>query len=179
MAWTVPMTFTANTALTAAQLNTHLRDNLLETAPAKASAANQIFVGQSKYRIAARTPTAASVAASETTTSGEWVDLATPGPSVTVTTGTQALIWFSCHTSNTGTASGNNVTFEISGATEREPLYGTSLRFDGITAGNQMSYSMWDYLSDLTPGENTFTLKYRRGSGTATFGTRQIAVWPL
>ncbi len=179
MAWTVPMTWVANNALTAAQLNTHLRDNLLECTTAKATQASQIFVGQSRYRIAARTPTVASVSTAETCTTGDWVDLATPGPSVTVVTGTKALIWYSALMSNTGTASGNNITFEISGDTEREPQYSTSIRFDGITAGDPMSYSGFDMLTTLTPGTNTFTLKYRRGSGTATFSTRQIAVWPL
>lgn len=179
MAWTVPMTFTANTALTASQLNTHLRDNLLETATAKASTSSQIFAAEGMFRIAARTPSVASVATSETTTSGEWVDLATPGPATTLTTGSRAMVFMSCRTSNTSTAGGNNITFELSGATEREPQFSTSGRFDGITASNDMAYSMLDFITTLTPGENTFTMKYRRGSGTATFAHRQICVWPL
>lgn len=179
MAWTVPMTWVAGNALTAAQLNVHLRDNLLETAPAKASASSQIFVAQSRYRLQARTPTAASVSTSETTVSGEWTDLATPGPSVTVRTGERAIILWSVRTSNTSAAGGNNVTYQLTGATERDPLFSTCLRFDGITAANEMSYSQFDMVTTLTPGLNTFTLKYRRGSGTATFQQRQIAVWPL
>lgn len=39
MAWTAPMTASANGTLTAAQFNTHVRDNLLETETAKATAA--------------------------------------------------------------------------------------------------------------------------------------------
>lgn len=179
MAWTVPMTFTANTVLTAAQLNTHLRDNLLETTTAKASTSSQIFAAEGMFRIAARTPSVASVTTSETTTSGEWVDLATAGPSVSVVTGTRAIVWMSCNTQNSGTAGGNNITYELSGDTERDPLYSTSLRFDGVTAANPMSFSMVDFNTTLNPGTNVFTMKYRRGSGTATFSNRQICVWPL
>lgn len=179
MAWTVPMTFTASTALTAAQLNTHLRDNLLETTTAKASTSSQIFAAEGMFRIAARTPSVASVVTSQTTTSGEWVDLATPGPQVSVSTGTRAIVFMSCNTSNTSTAGGNNISYEISGDTERDPLYSTSLRFDGITATNPMSFSHLDFVTTLNPGTNVFTMKYRRGSGTATFSNRQICVWPL
>ena len=42
-----------------------------------------------------------------------------------------------------------------------------------------MSFSMFDMNTTLTPGTNVFTMKYRRGSGTATFSNRQICVWPL
>lgn len=179
MAWTVPMTFTASTVLTAAQLNTHLRDNLLETTTAKASTSSQIFVAEGMFRIAARTPSVSSVTTSETTTSSEWTDLTTAGPAVTLTTGKRAIVFMSCRTNNTSTAGGNNISYELSGETEREPLYSTSLRFDGITASNDMSYATLDYITTLNPGENTFTMKYRRGSGTATFQQRQLAVWPL
>jgi hypothetical protein len=179
MAWTVPMTFTANTVLTASQLNTHLRDNLLETATAKASTSSQIFAAEGMFRIAARTPSVASVGTSETTTSSEWVDLATPGPSVEVETGTRALIWMSCNTQNTSLGGGNNITYELSGDTERDPQYSTALRFDGVDEDDAMSFSMFDMNTTLTPGTNVFTMKYRRGSGTATFSNRQICVWPL
>lgn len=179
MAWTVPMTWVANNALTAAQLNCHLRDNLLETTAAKATAAGQIFVAQSRYRIASRTPDQASVTTIETCATTDWTDLATPGPSVTATTGERALVFISVGTSNTSLAGGNTVSYALTGATERDPQFSTCLRFDGVTAGDEMSYSTFDMLTTLTPGSNTFTLKYRNGSGTATFKNRQIAVWPF
>ena len=37
MAWTAPMTAVSGSVLTAAQWNTNVRDNLLETAPANCS----------------------------------------------------------------------------------------------------------------------------------------------
>lgn len=45
MAWTAPRTWVAAELVTAAHLNTHVRDNLLETAPARVSAAGQMLYG--------------------------------------------------------------------------------------------------------------------------------------
>jgi hypothetical protein len=42
MAWTAPRTWVSGETLTAALLNTHLRDNLLETAPAKVTTAGDL-----------------------------------------------------------------------------------------------------------------------------------------
>lgn len=46
MAWTTPRTWTTGELVTAALLNTHLRDNLNETAPAKVTALGQLVYGQ-------------------------------------------------------------------------------------------------------------------------------------
>ena len=54
MAWSAPMTAVSGSVLTAAQFNTYVRDNLNETAPAKATAAGQIFVSTAANAIAAR-----------------------------------------------------------------------------------------------------------------------------
>lgn len=43
MVWTVPITFANGDPLTAAQLNIYVRDNLMETAVAKATTAGRIF----------------------------------------------------------------------------------------------------------------------------------------
>lgn len=43
MAWTAPRTWVADEIVTAALMNTHLRDNLLETAAAKVTTAGDIF----------------------------------------------------------------------------------------------------------------------------------------
>lgn len=179
MAWTVPMTFTANSALTAAQLNTHLRDNLMETTVAKASAANQTFAAAGKFRLVARTPTRDAIVTAETTTSSEWTDLATPGPSVTVETGNTAIIMYRCMVDNTSIGAGNTVSFELSGATERDPAWSTAARYDGVAVSNIQAYGFVEFMTNLNPGENTFTLKYRRGSGTGTFRNRHLVVWPL
>ena len=52
MAWTSPKTWVALAQLTAAQLNTHLRDNLLETAPAKVTTKGDIVAATASNTIA-------------------------------------------------------------------------------------------------------------------------------
>lgn len=52
MAWTAPATAVANTFLTAAFWNTQVRDNLLETAPAKAAVAGDTFYATAANAIA-------------------------------------------------------------------------------------------------------------------------------
>ncbi len=58
MAWTTPKTYTG-VPLTSAEMNTYQRDNLLETAPAKATAADELFESTGANAIAAtQTPMA-------------------------------------------------------------------------------------------------------------------------
>lgn len=51
MAWTAPRTWVTGEIVTAAYLNSNVRDNLLETAPAKATAAGDIFVATASNAI--------------------------------------------------------------------------------------------------------------------------------
>lgn len=43
MAWTNPRTWTTNEVVSKAIMDAHVRDNLLETAPAKATASGELF----------------------------------------------------------------------------------------------------------------------------------------
>lgn len=52
MSWVAPRTWVVGEVLTAALLNTHLRDNLLETAPAKATTAGDVFYATAAGAIA-------------------------------------------------------------------------------------------------------------------------------
>lgn len=45
MAWTTPRTWTTGEIVTAANMNTHVRDNLLETAPAKITTLGDLLIG--------------------------------------------------------------------------------------------------------------------------------------
>lgn len=45
MAWTTPRTWTTGEIVTAAYMNTHVRDNLLETAPAKVTTLGDLIIG--------------------------------------------------------------------------------------------------------------------------------------
>lgn len=180
MAWTSPMTFVANSPLTAAQLNAHLRDNLNETAPAKATAGGQIFVSTAANAIAARTPTAGLVVTTETTSSSAYTDLATIGPAVTVTTGTQALVFLTCGLASNTVGGFANASVEVSGATTVAAGDDRTVSFRaGIV--NQQITACSSFLQALTAGSNTFTMKYGIGSGggTGTFFYRRVVVVPL
>lgn len=55
MAWTAPRTWVTDEVVSASQLNAHVRDNLLETAPAKAAASGDLFQATGATAIAALT----------------------------------------------------------------------------------------------------------------------------
>jgi hypothetical protein len=182
MAWTAPMTAVANTVFTAAQFNTHVRDNLLETAPAKASAAGQLFVSTGLNAIVARTPTVARVAAAEsTTTIGSFGDLSTVGPTVgPIATGSSAIVVLSAQQEN-GTGTGGAIMgYAVTGASSIAATNDKCLRHRSGTGGMQNRASTVVFETGLTPGNNTFTAKYTTPTaGTATFAGRELAVIPL
>jgi hypothetical protein len=176
MAWTTPMTAVANSAFTAAQFNTHVRDNLLETAPAKATIAGRIMVTTGANAIAERQVTQSDIATGQTTTSSSFTDLATVGPSVTVTTGTKAFVWFGAQMSNTAANVVMQIAVNISGATTQAPDTTADLYFDGLAAGNAFRATTCHLFTNLTAGSNTFKLQYRVGAGTGTFYDRSLGV---
>ncbi len=176
MAWTAPFTAVASTVLTAAQLNTNLRDNLNQTGPALVSAAGQILVSTAANAMAARTPAETVVATQETTTSTTYADLTTPGPAVTATTGTKALVAIYCSASNSGAAAAL-MSYGVTGASTIPPS--NDPESIGV-AGTQGSRQSGIFLkTGLTAGSNTFTAKYRVGAGTGTYLDRRLLVIPL
>jgi hypothetical protein len=178
MAWTTPLTAVANAALTDAQWNASVRDNLNETAPAKATAAGQIFVSTGANAIAARTISSARVDTSETTVSTTYAALTTAGPAVTVTTGTQALAFLTATVSNNTAGSSAFASVAVSGATVTAASDNDCLRVQGggtTDVGRASALTLFA----LTPGSNTFTTQYRVGAGTGTFSTRVLTVVPL
>lgn len=176
MAWTAPMTAVANTAFTAAQFNIHVRDNLNETAPAKATTAGRIFVTTGANSIAERAITENVITTGESTASGTYVDLTTVGPSVTITTGTEAILWIGCGMSNSTTA-GGAMAFAISGATTTAPADANSYGYQ--SAASAGGRSAWIGKVTLTAGSNTFTAKYRVNGGTGFFDTRRLGIIAL
>lgn len=181
MAWSAPMTAVANTAFTAAQFNTYVRDNLNETAPAKASTAGGYFVVTGTNLIAERVPDSVLTDITETTTSTSYVDLATVGPAVTLTTGTKALVSVGGEIGNTSSTTGSvRMSVAVSGATSRSAsdnwAYGNS---SWPTTGSRLHATTTFLFENLTPGVNTFTCKYRVGAGTGTYRRRMLSVIPF
>lgn len=177
MAWSAPMTFVANTALTAAQLNQYLRDNMLETAPAKATTAGYHFVTTGPNSIAERAITGDWIATAESTTETEYTDLNTVGPAVTCVTGTKAIYMTSARVDN-NTGAGARASIEISGASSIEANDSRELTLHlGVTHQNKFGTCYFE--DGLTPGTNTFTMKYKSGGGTARFAERHLIVIAL
>src|SRR5215217_3758069 len=98
MTWTAPITWTTNQVVPSATLNAQLRDNLLETAPGKATTAGAHFVATGSNAIAQRLSQTATVSTLQDTagSTGSYINLATTGPSVTMTTGVLAWTFATC-----------------------------------------------------------------------------------
>lgn len=173
MAWTSPMTFVDGAALSAAQLNTHLKENMQEVMPAKAFKVGGYFVARKKHTIVQRLVRKLYIATAETTTETDWTDLATVGPTVTVQSGKDVLVWIASELNNS-TTSYSRMGVQVSGASTRDPEDSRSL-----IAPVNIKACQVVFFDDLTPGENTFTAKYRVSGGTGTFTDRRIIVWPF
>lgn len=170
------MTAVSNTALTAAQWNIHVRDNLNETAPAKATVAGRIFVTTGANSIAERAISEIVVPTSENTGSTTFTDLTTVGPTLSIVTGPSAIVWVSCGMSNS-TTNGGAMSFAVTGASTIAATDTQSYGYQGAaSAGGRAA---WVGTVPLTPGTNTFTAKYRVNGGTGFFDTRRLGVIAL
>ncbi len=181
MAWSTPLTAVANAALTASQWNASVRDNLNQTAVAKASGDNQVFVSTGANSLAARTPAISSLNVSfETTTSTTYTSaLTTPGPALTRTTGTAAMVWISsiCRCGTVGVAA--HASYAVTGAT----TISASDEWCAYHIASTADYSArigTASMQNLTAGSNIFSMGFRSGTtGTSGFGARAIMVFPL
>ncbi len=181
MAWTSPMTFTANSVLTASQLNTHLRDNMIELAPAKASQAGALFTSDAPNRIEQRIPKTARVSTTQSLAKTEYRDLATVGPKVTVTTGKNAMVFLAAAAGSFANDQSSYMSYQITGQTNKDPSDNSALLMEGANATKDNRWCQMIVEQDLDPGVNTFTAKYKAGSeeSTSTWHNRFILVWPF
>lgn len=176
MAWTVPSTAVAGQPFTAALYNAQIRDNLLATAPALATTISSFFVATGANAIAERIPAQSNTAGSSTTTATSYGNLADAvTTSVTVTTGTAALVMIYCNLSSSAAAS-TWMSYAVSGATTSASNDDRAMTL-AFTGGQR--YGVQNYHTGLTAGSNTFTLQYRVSSATGTYDTRRIAVIPF
>lgn len=172
MAWTAPMTAIANTVFTAAQFNTHVRDNLLATEAGTATTAGRYFVTDGPNAYAQRSPETATVSASESTTSTTFADLATIGPSITIETGANAFVSWSCESSNS-TSAYSRMGIAV-GSSISTTIWVGHTNYSGGTR-----YGETGAIYSTTPGLNTFTAKYWVDGGTGTWANRTLTVLPL
>lgn len=179
MAWSVPLTAVSNATLTAAQWNASVRDNLLETAPAKATTAGSLFVATGANAIAERIPAGATVGTLEATATTTYTDLTTVGPAVTVTSGSKCLVIISAQVTNSTSTSGSFMSFAGSGATTFSGSDASALVFYAPTTGQPVQASRVVLQTTLNSGANTFTAKYKAAAGSAQFSQRNIFVIPF
>lgn len=180
MAWSTPMTATSGSVFTAAQFNSSVRDNLLETLPAKVTAAGQLGVATGANAIIARSCPSSIVSTSEGVVATSYGNISggTVGPTVTVTTGTFAFVILGCNMTNNTAGSASYMSYQVSGATA-DLADDTRALYYEVAAANDLFASSRICFHSLTGGSNTFQAKYRVGAGTGTFGTRQLAVLPF
>lgn len=170
------MTAVAGAVFTAAQYNTYIRDNLLEESPALATQVSSFMVADGVGSLAERVPDEAYAAGVSTTASVTYTNLADGlSTAVTVATGDRALVSIFCNFFNSG-ANRTWMSYAVTGATTIAALDSRSIN-QGDTAGMRWGAT---WLQDsLTPGNNTFVLKYRVTAGTGSFSVRRIAVVPF
>ena len=120
------------------------------------------------------------VATQQSTTSGAYTNLATV-QSVTLTTGTKALVmlnvWYQGNSTNQP-----QISFAISGATTQAASDEFGGKVTNISGNNWYGNIVYAQLvTGLTAGSNTFTLKFGNstGSGTVYFEFRTISVVDL
>ena len=106
----------------------------------------------------------------------------TGAPSVTITTGTSAIIIISSDFLCGSSGEQGYISFSV---TNKNNVV-TTAADDSISAtgnigantGNSISIQNAIYITNLTPGSNTFTMKYRVGGTIYSFSNRKIIVLP-
>lgn len=179
MAWSAPMTAVANSTFSAAQFNQYVRDNLNETAPAKATSAGSYFVADGVNSIAERRAISAADLSAGTTTSTTYTDLSgtSAGPAITIGHGPSVLVIVRGSLENTGAGSAR-MAYTLSGANSLAAADNRGAHIFGVANVN-LGASDVSLLNSLTPGTTTFTAKYRVSSGTGQFSARRIIVMPF
>jgi hypothetical protein len=142
-----------------------------------AAALNAIFPA-----IITQNMVAASISvAAQATASVTYVDLATAGPSVTITSqGSLAIVFFGaqCITATGGNGAISSVA--VSGATTltaaANDTAGNTIRGSAVSPGSEFGNFM---VLTITPGTNTYKQQYRTDhtAAAASFTNRKILVW--
>ena len=114
------------------------------------------------------------IASQQNTSSTSYVDLSTVGPTVTLVTGTKALVAVTGWTHNPTNSAYSYVGYAVSGATTIAASDTTAMIFS--TAAYIFRCTTVGLVTGLTAGSNTFTMKYRTNAGISYFQEREIFV---
>lgn len=179
MSWTAPRTWIAGETPTAALLNTHLRDNMLETEGAKATGGGY-FVGSAANAITERKPVYEIQAGTRTTTSTTYTTgSGSTACSVSASTSDRALVMWSAMFENSLSDEDCWASIDISGATTVAADDANALAGVDNTGGRDRQYMRAKLFFSLTPGTNVFTMHHRVTGGTGSWSNRRIFVMPL
>jgi len=206
MTWTNPDTATTGQVVTAAFWNAQVRDNLLETAAATAQAAGDLVYADAANSMGSRLAigsvpgilattgsapvwrsvaqlvgdasySGAGTASFEDFTANGWgtgTDV-----TVTVTTGTRALVWYGARSLATTTAGAVvQLSYRVSGATTTASSVGWGILHESGAASDQDGFGR-AHMAVLTAGSNTFTLQGLASAGTPTVLFPYIIVMAL
>lgn len=181
MAWSVPMTAIAGQVVAAADFNLYIRDNLNLTEAALAlTPGGGFFVSTGSHAIAERIFTTDTVDIAENWSSGgTYGNLATVGPTVTVTTGSKAIVVHGARIGGAATTASNKMSWACSGATTIAASDTWAAGCVGTDTTGFLYTSRWYLATGLNAGSNTFQCKYANSSGTTSFDHRSLHVLPL
>jgi hypothetical protein len=128
---------------------------------------------------------ASDVVTTELTTSTSYTDLATVGPTVTMSTGTSVVCHIFTSTLSASTTGNSYISVAVSGASTVAASDSAGVNGGGsglvtiTTATYGFSIATAIIFTGLTPGTNTFTMKYRSQSGSRSFFRRRMIVQRL
>lgn len=183
------MTAVDGNVLSASQFNRYVRNNLNETAPAKVTEKGRYIVSDGANNLGVRKCVSAfdsNPISFDTATTASWVDGG--GPSVPCITGSAALVFMGAWASNEADDAVSGVGVEVSGSTSKPLTFDTdgqqSMIVDGIDpatgTNNAIRVTQPWLVTDLNPGTNVFTLKYRQhNAGKCWYVFREVVVFPL
>ena len=120
--------------------------------------------------------TTAKVATAESTTSGSFADLATPGPSVTATVGAsgKVKVTVSARVQHSVADTENYIGVNLSGA-NTVAASTIWLALPSI-ANKNLEFSRTTVLTGLAAGSTTFKMQYATAAATATFRVRELII---
>ena len=205
MAWTAPRTWVTGETVTAALMNAHIRDNLLETSAATVTTAGDIAFADAANSMGSRvgigavnthlvsdgsSPVWRGIATdgdtgSSTGTPSSYVDLGNSGTwagfsgnpiSVSLTTGTAVLVLYGAQLATSSAGANVSLSYAVSDATTVAAADTHMIRYESGAADDFAKFGGFDLRFALTAGTNEFRLHAKVGAGTATITRPEIAV---
>ncbi len=172
------MTFVSGSVLTAAQLNAHVRDNMLETAVAKATAAGGYFAATGPNALGERRVAQRYTGNSGTTSSSTFDDLDDGDDTgVTAVAASGAIVMAGCNILSQATSGVSACGVAMSGPSEVPASDARAVRVNSTGANSGITASQASWVAFA--GSYRLALKYRTTTPSALFSVRRLIVAPF